>query len=188
MTEANRIERGGAGFGAGPHAREFEQHAATGGIVDGAVIDVVALGTVFVDSEVIVVRSVKNCFAFAARIRPSSLATTLRESNGRMSLAIWAFNVTDSSMGLKSRDCALLIKLVEIETGHATSFLRDIELDPRGSLQFRRTIPLQVGSFAAPRVAHHFPRIAGDIGAMNDQRGDGAVTGSLLIFVDPPPL
>ena len=64
--EENRAWRGG--FGSRPDARQFEQDAATGGVVNRAVIDVVALRAGFVDSEMIVVRGVQNRLGLAVRV------------------------------------------------------------------------------------------------------------------------
>ena len=56
----------------------------------------------------IVVRSVKHRFAFQLRVGAFDLPTTLRPVKGRIWLAMWAFKLTGSSIGLKSRDWACL--------------------------------------------------------------------------------
>src|SRR3974390_1104500 len=68
----NGCEKDRAGrhrLAAGPNTGELQENAATGGVVDGAVIDVVALWPGIVDAEVIVVRGVENSFGPTTGIR-----------------------------------------------------------------------------------------------------------------------
>ena len=79
----------------------------------------------------------------------------------------------------------LLEKLVEIETCHGNQFAGDVLLNPGSGFEFRRAIELQERFFSAPGIAHHGPRIAGQIFAVNDQRGNRAAPRRLFKFVGP---
>ena len=69
-------------------------------------IDIRARRLGLIDPEMVVVRRVQNCFFFFAGSVPSTIASTLRELNGRTELTTCAFKFTFTGIGLKSRDCA----------------------------------------------------------------------------------
>ncbi len=79
------------------------------------------------------------------------------------------------------RDCLVQIA----EAGHGEELLRHVVLNPRGGAQGCVGIALQVALLDGLRVAHHFPSVAGEIGAMNDENADGAAARRLFIFVGP---
>src|SRR5690349_23515891 len=53
----------------GPHARDFQHHAASGGIIDSAVVNAVSIHR-YPDSEVIPMRREQNDLRFHLSIRP----------------------------------------------------------------------------------------------------------------------
>src|SRR5271163_4969386 len=95
------------------------------------------------------------------------------------------FELDVEGKGLEVAGLRLLEELVEIESRHADQFFRCIGADPRSGLQFRRAVQLQIRFFIAPGVANYLPRITGEIGAVNDQRGDRSATGGFFQFIGP---
>ncbi len=65
---------------------------------------------------------------------------------------------------------------------------RHVVLDPRCRLELRVLVVAEVNLLAAPGIAHHFPAIAGQIRAMNDQRANRPFARRLLEFVGPAPV
>ncbi len=80
----------------------------------------------------------------------------------------------------------LLEHLVEVQTGHAHNLFCQVQLNPRGSLQLRRGVLLQVGTLGSPRIAHHFPAVTREVRAVNDQRRQCPAPRRLLELVGPP--
>src|SRR6266403_751939 len=80
----------------------------------------------------------------------------------------------------------LLKHFVDVLTGHGRKFFGNVELNPGSSLQFRGAVATQVFSLRAHGIAHHLPPVAGQVGAMNNERANSAMARSLFKFVSPP--
>jgi len=76
-------------------------------------------------------------------------------------------------------------ELVEIVATHGDDFLGDIKLHPGGSLDFRSFVALEIRALAAPGIADNLPAVAGEVGAMNDDGGDGAAARGFFELVGP---
>ena len=77
--------------------------------------------------------------------------------------------------------------LIEIaHAGHVEELLRNIVLNPRGGAQSSRGIALEIALLNCLRVADHVPRIAGQIGAVNNEHAHGSAARGFLVFVGPP--
>src|SRR5882762_8945467 len=77
----------------------------------------------------------------------------------------------------------LLKHFVDVLTGHGREFFENVELNPGSSLQFRSAVASEVLSLRAHGIAHHLPPVAGQVGAMNNERSDSAVARGLFKFV-----
>src|ERR1700693_253576 len=58
-------------------------------------------------------------------------------------------------------------------------------MNPGSGFELRCAIEFQVGLPRSPRIANHFPTIAGEIGAVNDQRGDRTAASGFFKLVGP---
>src|SRR5580692_7954805 len=58
-------------------------------------------------------------------------------------------------------------------------------MNPGSSFELRRAIEFQVGLPSSPRIANNFPTVAGEIGAVNDECGNGAAASGLFKLVGP---
>src|SRR5450631_2085 len=123
------------GLGVGPVAGEFQQDAAAGGVVDGSIVNIVAL-QFRNDAEMIVVGGVQYRFALelgvGARKHGDDVARDERPQFARdvrlqMYRQLYRFEVAGLRLG---------IEFVEIEAAHGREFLGYVELNPRRRLQF----------------------------------------------------
>ena len=102
-------------------------------------------------------------------------------------LTMCAFKRTGSSQALKPRDLRRCHHFVEFTPRWpwppiycaTSSWIHD------AACSLRRAIELQVGFFLAVRIADHFPAVAGQVAAMNDERRHRAVTRGFFKLVDP---
>ncbi len=74
---------------------------------------------------------------------------------------------------------------VQVEPGGSHQPARRIELDPARGFQRSERVALEVTFFDRLRVLHHRPRIAREVGAVDDQHARRAQTRGLFVLVGP---
>ena len=74
---------------------------------------------------------------------------------------------------------------VEVEAAHGEELAGYVELDPAGGLEAGVGVVAEEGFFAGVGVLDDVPAVAGEVGAVDDERADGAFARGLLELVGP---
>ena len=119
--------------------RHFQQDAAAGRVVVGAVVDVVSRH-VGANAEVIVVGGVHDRFGLQFASDPGSMAITLFESNGRTLLTIWALQLHRKRHWMEIPRARLRHHLFRVHAGHGGQFFGGIKVNPGRDFQLGRTV------------------------------------------------
>ncbi len=180
MERRGRSRQRGEGLGDG------QQLGAAGGVVHGAVVDLVALGVGLADAQVVVVGGVEHHLVLAARDRSRQQA----EDVGGLLLGDLVLEgrcvvVMPSGTGLKSRLWACCDELVEVLPGRLEELAGGVLGGPAGHLDARLVTGRQLELLAGPGGLHDLPGIAGRRGGVDDDGPGRALPGRALVLVGP---
>src|ERR1041384_3009973 len=188
LFSGNRCEIDGTGrrwFGERRGASEFEQNSATGRVVDSAVINIVA-GHRRIDSQMVVVRCIYHSLVRASRVSSRKLCDDI-PGDKRPKLADYMGLETNGKLnGLELARLGLLKHFVDIGPRHRGKLLGNLELNPGSCLQLGGIVAPQMRALGSMRISWNLPSVAGEISAMNNQRGDSAAPGAFFVLVSPP--
>src|SRR5437588_3810226 len=74
---------------------------------------------------------------------------------------------------------------VGVEVGGFEDLFGYVELDPTGGFELRIFVVAEVGLFTGVGVFDYVPAVAGEVGAVDDERADGTHAGGLFELVGP---
>ena len=156
------------------------------GVVDGAVIDPVALGVRRADAQVVPVGAVDD--GLVRMLGPDDAAGDIvRDDHLVANLEVGREGRAVQDHRLERAGLGLLLQGVEVEAGLLEQVHRDVALDP--GLELR----MGLGRLLADDVEHHVgvrvldrrPAIRGRGRLVDDQHAGGALAGGFLVLVGP---
>ena len=182
VTDAKRIERCRLLRCLAVGVSQFEEDRASGRVVIGPVVNVVA-GHIGTNAEVIVVCGEHHRFVFSFVSEPGRTAITLFDANGLTFAHHVCNQLVCSGSGLKSRERASDINLSRSRSDFY-EISRDSEL-PNPRLLISGTVEFEIRFLARVGIADDVPSIAGHIGAVNENGADCTLASGFFVFIGP---